>query len=366
VVRSTSVLCLALAACGEDSRISWEITGTGDAYTVEVEVRRGGCSGSEVEYISRGPVASWMPTAVPALGRGTWGFAADAVDDECRHIGFGCTEVALPSPTSVVVTEIEPMAPLDLCPDELCLNGTCAGRRDAGVLRMDAGPIVLPDAGAPDAGTDAGRSDCERYPEAALCETFDSPLEARGWVTLGEAARLSLVPMSRSGLALEAEAGIGGWGAVQAEFDTERFTAGDRFFVRWYGYIDGPDAKFVPGGTFTAIALSSDMNPTDGPQVRFARSRFELDSPGTAGIAAGLPFDTWFCAELEILLDPMMGVVALHVDGGPARMIGGVQTLPTGGDVEMVLVGMYSPTGSAQGRMLFDELVVSRSAIGCD
>lgn len=360
------MLSLVLAACGEDSHISWEITGTGGAYTVEAEVRRGGCSGTEVEYISRGPVSSWMPSAVPPLGRGTWGFAADAVDDECRHIGFGCEEIVLPSPSSVVVTDIEPMTPLDLCPDELCFNGTCAGRPDTGVVRMDAGPIILPDAGAPDAGTDAGRSDCARYPDAVLCEAFDSPLMLRGWTTLGEESRLQLVPMARAGLALEVNAALGAWAAVQAEFDTDRFGIGERFFVRWYMYIDGPEAKVVPSGTFTSIALSSDMQPTDGPQIRFARSRFELDSPGTAGIAAGLPFDAWFCAELEILLDPLMGSVALSIDGGGPRMISGVQTLPTGGDVEMVLVGIYSPASSAEARVLFDELVVSRDPIGCD
>lgn len=357
---------LALAACGEDSRISWEITGAGDAYTLEAEVRRGGCAGSEVEYISRGPVASWMPSAVPPLGRGTWGFAADAVDAECRHIGFGCTEVVLPSPTTVVTTRLESMTPLDLCPDELCFNGTCGGRPDAGVLRMDAGPIVTSDAGTPDAGTDAGPSNCARYPDAVLCESFDEPLTPRGWVTLGEESRLRLVPMARAGFALEANAVLGAWGAVQAEFDTDRFGAGERFFVRWYMYIDGPGADVMPAGTFTSVALSSDMNPTDGPQIRFARSRFELDSPGTAGVAASLPADTWFCAELEIVLDPVMGSVALRIDGGGPRMISGVQTLPTGGDVEMVLVGIYSPASSAQARVLFDELVVSRELIGCD
>lgn len=356
---------LALAGCGEDSRVSWEITGAADAHTVEAEVRRGGCSASEVVYLSRGPVASWRPSAVPPLERGTWGFAADAVDDECRHIGFGCQEVVLPGPTSVVTTRIEPMAPLDLCPDELCFNGTCAGRPDAG--GVDAGPIVRFDAGAPDAGIDAGRpSSCDRYPDAVLCETFDDPLALTDWMVLGDPMTLDLVPMARSGLALEATASTVTWGAIQAEFDTERFGPGDTFYVRAFMYVDGPAMKTIPDGTFTALAVSSDMNPIDGPQIRFARTRFELDAPGTAGIGAGTPYDEWFCAELEVMLDPAMGRIALAIDEGAPRMIGSIRTLPEAGDVEMVLLGIYAPLGGASARILFDELVVSRAPIGCD
>jgi hypothetical protein len=166
MMRALSIAASLLCACTGHS-LRWEVRAddpglTNEIATVELEVRIGGCDdGLPTAYRSVRTRTTATGSNLPddAFERGTYGFAALAVNAECRTIARGCTEVTLPIDENVVVTGLAREPPETLCPESRCSEGTCAPpTRDGGV----------PDTGAADAGPP------ERDACAAIAETCNS------------------------------------------------------------------------------------------------------------------------------------------------------------------------------------------------
>jgi hypothetical protein len=366
VARAIGVLgsVLAIAGCGDDGAITWEIAGTRNAAALRAEVRRGGCSSSDVLYAEERPVASWAPAPVPALERGVWGFAADAFDDGCRRIAQGCTEIDLPSEGNLVTTTLSDIAPAPTCLGGVCRSGSCGPRTDGG--REDGGGSLD---GGRDGGTDASvESICETFAGALLCETFDADeLPVPPWTVDGDDNGLSISRDAYRGEgALDAEVDSAGSGMLQ-NMSFGSFTRGEQVYARLYLYIDASSLDGATTGTQTIFALSGAGSRSDGATLRYDGDRFELRVPGAAWTEVELPVDRWFCAELGVLVDTSTGGATFSVDGTVERAFVGVTTMPVSGRIDTVSVGVYAPTTADEGVHLFaDELVIAATPIGCD
>jgi len=203
-------LALALAllgavGCESTTSLSWRIvfadaTDRGDARRLTATVRRGGCDGDVVYQTNlvSGASPSMDP---PDLEAGTYGFAGEAYDADCRLVAEGCVEVELPEDGDALELSLASADRRSTC-DGVCRDGLCspceggACAVDGGVdggPGVDAGPDMDAGVMGPDAGTDAGfDAGVDAGP------TLDAPEVVSPWTGWSSGAAIAPVGMGRT------------------------------------------------------------------------------------------------------------------------------------------------------------------------
>lgn len=159
-------LALALAllgavGCESTTALSWRITfadasDRGDTRRLTATVRRGGCDG-EVVYetnLVSGASPSMDP---PDLEPGSYAFAAEAYDADCRLVAEGCVEVQLPEDGDSLELSLASADRRSTC-DGVCRDGLCSACEGGVCPMMDGGVDAGP---GMDAGEDAGSEEGE-------------------------------------------------------------------------------------------------------------------------------------------------------------------------------------------------------------
>ncbi|HVZ35659.1 MAG TPA: C-type lectin domain-containing protein, partial [Polyangiaceae bacterium] len=173
----------------EATRLSWTITFADPARfdsddKVLAWIMRGGCNSHEhVLDVELGSDVDMSGTTT--LAPGTYGFAAEARDSQCRPLAFGCIERRLPghtsAPVEIVLQSEDGEAPR--CAPELCQAGSCVDEPpDASTLDASAPKDAMSDAKpAADAQTavDAVASDAALGTDASLDASDGAAGDAR-------------------------------------------------------------------------------------------------------------------------------------------------------------------------------------------
>jgi hypothetical protein len=82
---------------------------------------------------------------------------------------------------------------------------------------------------------------------------------------------------------------------------------------------------------------------------------------------APLPRDQWFCVELSLALDDVLGSASLSVDGEVVLQRTGIDTLPSAPIGVAVVEGVpASGSQNTEVTLYVDELIVGTTSIGCD
>jgi hypothetical protein len=154
------VSLLALAGCDGGTRgLQWSVVfepeSLGDrASMVEARIVSGGCGDGDLRFVAEVRPSEMEGMAPPALEAGRYGFAARALDSQCRWYARGCEPLELGSPQSprqVQTVLREQATPEARCAPARCMQGRCT--------EMDAG--VAADASSGEGGAD-GAVPCER------------------------------------------------------------------------------------------------------------------------------------------------------------------------------------------------------------
>jgi len=157
--------CASLGCAPDAVEATWEVQFASPdlgarAARVDAVVRRGGCNSTVEVYRATFDPDEGGPD-LPALDPGTYGFAAQATDEQCVVFAEGCLEVELPPSDTSLRVVLDERTQTRACPAVACVRGICAEVPDAGGA-MDAGSDGGVDGGV-DAGFDAGDLDAGPY-----------------------------------------------------------------------------------------------------------------------------------------------------------------------------------------------------------
>jgi alpha-tubulin suppressor-like RCC1 family protein len=126
-----ALVLLLFACCGESEPLWVVRLDDASLYDsvrlVRARILENGCMGTtELHAVEIEPMGA--APAAPALEPGRYGFAAQAIDAECRVVARGCLEVDLPIDEDRIVVTLESGAVTEVCPIGTCSNGRCDER----------------------------------------------------------------------------------------------------------------------------------------------------------------------------------------------------------------------------------------------
>lgn len=238
----------------------------------------------------------------------------------------------------------------------ICLPGTSEGGAD--------GCTTLPITS--DANLELGQSNCSA-PNALLCETFDAPLPAEysTWYGDEEVASLQDCEVARGAGALRLQSDVFGYAQTRMSLSSPllsgplhirlyAYFARDLVIPRYLGLFELWTSEDGPGNKISLDAIEND-------QLKVNLSPFSSVLESAEGV---LRRDEWVCIEVDLELSTEAGSVRVSLDGTPVIDETAVVTSP--GEPFTVAVIESAPAEDSTGvNMVFDELVVATSPIGC-
>jgi len=286
----------------------------------------------------------------------------------CGRFGFDLQDVAPPpaggSGCSAPCDSGDPSASAET-------DGTTTEGTDGGSLTGDgkvAGREPPVDASVPDAdgGAPSTPPACD---QGVFCSGFESPL-------LEEWDRIPKLNGTANLQSSVVHAGQGALSAAASPPTGAAFVSKTGLGPYWSGSFHTRAYYFVPSSAAgLSLALMS-IDPTplvmaDGITLLATADGFGISVNSAEGPAlysgkTAVPFDRWFCLELELQLSDTKGVATIRLDGSAEDVATDIDTLPLLG-VTQVSVGIALAQASAsKARVFVDDFVADTNPIGCD
>ncbi len=261
----------------------------------------------------------------------------------------------------------------DVCVRELpdaATNGLDAGPNGVDASRSDASGTDAA-SGIDSGGTPLDETSCDDVHQSAIfCDGFESGAPMVEWdgvsTELGGIARWTDTMPYRGVGSFESRTSQPSARGYLEKVGLGAHTSGT-IHVRTYIYLSS--ATRITHGTIMLFAqgvspwhgVALEILDTGEP-VLFIES-LDLDVFTPARLS--LPFDRWFCAELEVGIDAA-GHVALSVDGAEVVRRTGLNTVVSPG-YDILNIGVsWSESTNNEALVFLDEVVVASSPIGCD
>jgi hypothetical protein len=246
--------------------------------------------------------------------------------------------------------------------------------RDAGMIdAMDSG--IVTDSGqvaAADSGLEASEKCLER-PGAVFCddfETADPDYEHWEYSTLTNGTIARSMTRAHSGIWSLRSATTQGTGsqARLATLELDEQTSGDAW-LRFYNWVP---ASVQIQKSFSIGLISEAEFPWDGFELRILPGNLvDLNTSSALGVVDGQPSvtytrDSWVCVELHVYSDAANGFYEAYLDEALAARSTATDTTTADGYSAAEVGVHYAPPEQGPVELFADDVVVSRSRIGCD
>lgn len=243
-----------------------------------------------------------------------------------------------------------PAVDAPLLPMEAGLQGDAKTRADA---NLDAPPQdeTVADASAPEAAAPILRQDFEA----------DVASWNRMWATSGTSVTRTTT-LFHNGSAAMSVVGVEGSPNGTFERVVEPPIREGNLFLRAFFYI--PSRQTVRSW----LVLMEAKSEKSAHKISFnlnSTMNLALELWGVGVFTAGpVVLDRWFCAEIELAMDPTRGHARLFVDGRTLIERTNLNSV-LGAGADYYRVGMLSDSQQSAFSVFVDDFVVSRSGVGC-
>jgi hypothetical protein len=247
--------------------------------------------------------------------------------------------------------------------------GPARDLRDAAMPEMRDANMPQPpalDAALPKDGSGPAPG-CPEYPGALFCDGFEDPKLMRwSYSVLMNGTAMRTTARKRSGMAaLHATTGAAAQdnAARYATKALDQQTSGDAW-LRFYDYL--PSSTVITT-SFSAGVMSELEEPYHGFFLIVLPTRVDIGSFGGyfTGTAA-FPRDRWVCVELHVMIDPADGAFEAFLDSALVARATKLNTLPDHGYTAAEVGIHYADKDQGPVEIYVDDVVVSRSRIGCN